>query len=370
MDPPRPLPTVDARGGPRQRGLAIGAALAAPIAGHIAALKGALAPRVGPPDAYLAALLAETDFRRAIRQHTPDLLAEMEATAEAAGVPPDDLFALQLLDEEWAYRVRRHAARAPTKCSSLAIVGGAGGPTWIAQNMDLGDYTDDFQALLAIDDGSAPTALVFTAAGILALLGVNAAGVGVCVNSLPQLPSAAEGLPVAFVIRRLLQARSAAEAFDLVQTLPHATNQHYLIAGPSEARSFEASAVGVTEYRPPDSTRVLHTNPPLTDAPATSEPPAARDNSVARLASLQARLGAGRSGLAEIQAALSACDDARHPVRRTGGPVGFTTGSMISALSPGRVESWVSAGPPTAGAYHHHVLAAHPAGRRPHNGGR
>jgi hypothetical protein len=363
MDAPlRPLATVEARGGPRERGLAIGRALAGPIAGHVAALKGALPAWVQPADGYLADLLAETDFRRAIREHTPDLMTELEATAEAAGVSADDLFALQLLDEEWAYRVRRSAARSPQKCSSLAIVD-ASGPTWIAQNMDLGWYTDGFQALLEIDDGETPAALVFTTAGMLGLLGVNAAGVGVCVNSLPQLPSAPEGLPVAFVLRRLLQARTAEEAWGLVQTLPHATNQHYLIAGPGVARSFEASAVGVTEYHPPDPTRVLHTNHPLTDAPATPEPPSARENSVARLASLQARLGDGRPGLTEIQAALSSCDDPRHPVCRTGGQVGFTTGSMISALRPGSVEVWVSNGPPATGGYHHRVLtrASEPA---------
>jgi hypothetical protein len=188
-------------------------------------------------------------------------------------------------------------------------------------------------------------------------MGVNAAGVGVCVNSLPQLPSAPEGLPVAFMIRRLLQARSAGEAFDLVQSLPHATNQHYLIAGPGEARSFEASAAGVTEYLPPDPSRVLHTNHPLTDAPAAPEPPAARENSAARLASLQARLGAGDPGLAEIQAALSSCDDVRHPVCRAGGAVGFTTGSMIAALAPAGVDAWFSAGPPDAAGYHRFALA-------------
>ena len=355
----RPLATVEARGGPRERGLAIGRALAGPIAGHVAALKGVLPAWVQPADVYLAQLLAETDFKSAIRQHTPDLLAELEATAEGAGVSVDDLFALQLLDEEWAYRVRRSAARSPQKCSSLAIVDAAG-PTWIAQNMDLGGYTDGFQALLCIDDGAAPAALVFTAAGMLGLMGVNAAGVGVCVNSLPQLPSAPQGLPVAFVIRRLLQARTAEEAWRLVQTLPHATNQHYVIAGPGAARSFEASAAGVTEYLPPDPARLLHTNHPLSDAPATPEPPAARENSAARLASLQARLGSGQPGLPEIQAALSACDDPRHPVCRTGGAVGFTTGSMISAITPDGVEVWVSNGPPAAAGYHHREL---PVGR-------
>ncbi len=356
---PHPLRAIEARGDPRQRGLAIGTALRDEIAGHIAALKGSLPAWVGAPDDYLARLLAETDFKTAIRQHTPDLLIELEATAEGAGVAADDVYTLQLLDEEWAYRVRRAAARSPEKCSSLAIVG-ADGPTWIAQNMDLGDYTDGFQALLAIDDGAAPAVLVFTAAGMLGLMGVNAAGVGVCVNSLPQLPSAPEGLPVAFVIRRLLQARSADEAFELVQTLPHATNQHYVIAGPAQARSFEASAAGVTEYRPPDPARLLHTNHPLTDAAATPEPPAKRENSVARLDALQKRLGAGAVGLADIEATLSSCDDQRHPIRRTGGAVGFTCGSMISSLAPDRVEAWVCAGPPQPDGYRRYALTRAP----------
>ena len=359
---PRPLRTIEARGGPRERGLTIGRPLGGEIAAHLAALKDSLPAWVGAPDDYLARLLAETDYKTAIRRHTPDLLAELEATAEAAGAAADDVYALQLLDEEWAYRVRRAAARSPEKCSSLAIVDPAG-PTWIAQNMDLGDYTDGFQTLLDIDDGAAPAALVFSTAGMLGLMGVNAAGVGVCVNSLPQLPSAPEGLPVAFVLRRLLQARSADEACDLVRTLPHATNQHYAIAGPGQARSFEASAAGVTEYRAPDAARVLHTNHPLTDAPATPEPPAKRENSVARLDALQARLGDGAVGLETIQAALSSCDDERHPIRRTGGAVGFTCGSMISALAPDRVETWVSAGPPHPGGYHCRVLS--PPRRQP-----
>jgi hypothetical protein len=355
---PRSLPIIEARGGPRERGLAIGHALAAPIRGHLDGLKRALAPAVGPADDYLRQLLADTDFKSAILQHTPDLMAELEATAEGAGIAADELYALQLLDEEWAYRARRVAAGPRDKCSSLAIVDSPR-LTWIAQNMDLAAYTDGFQALLSVDDGEHPPALVFTAAGMIGLMGVNAAGVGVCVNSLPQLPSGPEGLPVAFVLRRLLQARSADEACRFLTALPHATNQHYLIAGPGEVRSFEASCATVVAYRPADPSRVLHTNHPLTDAPATPEPASARENSVARLAALEARLGDGPPGLADIRAALSSCDDERHPVCREGGAAGFTTGSMISALSPDRVESWASAGPPASRGYHYFALRTH-----------
>ena len=195
---------------------------------------------------------------------------------------------------------------------------------------------------------------------MIGLMGVNAAGVGVCVNSLPQLPSASEGLPVAFVLRRLLQAPTFTEACDLVLNLPHATNQHYLIAGPGAVRSFEASCKGVTEYLPSQPSRVFHTNHPLA-APCQPEPEGAGVNSAARLHALQARLGVGEVNLDEIQAALGSRDDPANPVCRVrgepGGVVAFTTGSMISRLTASSVESWVSPGPPSRTGYSRLALA-------------
>ncbi|HTX51554.1 MAG TPA: C45 family peptidase [Caulobacteraceae bacterium] len=349
----RPLRLVAAHGGPRARGVAIGRALKTEIAAHLDAWRGSIVPPGGGDVRdYVADLLRETDFKTAIRRHAPDLLQEIEGMAEGAGLAPDDIHALQLLDEEWAYRARRSAQRSPQKCSSLAIAS-SDGPTWIGQNIDLGAYTDGYQAMLRIGpDGDKPAALVFTTAGMIGLMGVNAAGVGVCVNALPQLPNAAEGLPVAFVLRRLLQMHGLDEASELVLSLPHATNQHYVIAAPGGVRSFEASAAGVVEHRPDDPSRVFHTNHPLT-ALASPEAPGAWENSEARLRSLTDRLAAGAPGLGEIEAALCARDDPSHPVCRSGGGrYGFTTGSMISELSPGRVASWASAGPPDAGGYH------------------
>lgn len=350
-------------GSPFERGQAHGAALQGQIHAHLAAWLSALAATgVGEPKAYVAGMLGATDFRPAIERHAPDLWLEVQGIAAGAEAPPDLIFGLQLLDEEWAYRLRAGRDGTPEKCSSLAIISPAG-PTWIGQNMDLGGYTEGAQALLApAAQAGQPAALVFTVAGMIGLMGVNAAGVGVCVNALPQLPSAPVGLPVAFVLRRLLQARSLAEAVDLVLTLPHATNQHYLIAEPGAARSFEASAAGVTEYRPPQPSRLFHTNHPLTEAQAARETDAARQNTVARLEALVARLSAGEPGLADIRAALSSCDDPQNPVCRIrgepGGVFAFTTGSMISALEPTGVETWVSPGPPSLAGYSRFDLAA------------
>jgi hypothetical protein len=321
---------------------------------------------LGDPRAYVADMLRDTDFVPALRDHTPDLLEEVDGLADGADKARPLMFALQLLDEEWAYRARRHQGPDKLeKCSSVAMVS-PGGPTWIGQNMDLGAYTDGHQVLLRIAaaDGT-PAALVFSVAGMIGLMGVNSAAIGVCVNSIPQVPSAHEGVPVAFVLRRLLQATSFDQACSLVQSLPHATNQHYLIAGPGAVRSFEASAERVAEFHPASPDRVFHTNHPLSDLQGAPEPEHARENTVARLAALTSRLGQGDRGLVEIQAALSSFDDARHPVCRLRGDHGlinFTTGSMVSALRspPADVQSWVSAGPPSPTGYGHVTLSPEP----------
>ncbi len=353
------IEATDLAGGAYQRGLQHGQRLKAKVQGHLGAWLDSLAQAgLGEGEAYARNLLRDTDFRPAISRWAPDLLEETDGIADGADLPRDLIFALQLLDEEWAYRARRQAASEPLeKCSSFAIVT-ADGPTWIGQNMDLGGYTDGWQIALRLErGGEAPGVQAFSAAGMIGLMGVNAAGLGVCVNSIPQLPSAPEGLPVAFVLRRLLQCRDLAEASGMVRAIPHATNQHYVIAQAGAARSFEASAAGVTEYQAPDPMRILHTNHPLGAEMGRAETEAQRENTVARLASLEERLSAGRPGLAEVQAALSAFDDPRHPVCRLRSPdsglIGFTCGSMVSALRQGAapVESWISAGPPSLGGF-------------------
>jgi len=346
-------------GGPYQRGFAHGRRLKAQVCAHLAAWLDSLPPDgPGKGEGYARAMLRDTNFRPAISAWAPDLLEEVDGLADGAEAPRELIFALQLLDEEWAYRARRQAEFEPLeKCSSLAVVTEEGA-TWIGQNMDLGGYTDGFQVALRLErDGDKPGALMFSTAGMIGLMGVNAAGLGVCVNAIPQLPSAPEGVPVAFVVRRLLQCRDLAEASRIVLAIPHATNQHYLIAEAGAARAFEASTAGVAEYHAPDPARIFHTNHPLGADKGRPEPESQRENTVARLASLEQRLSGGRPALAEVQAALSACDDPRHPVCRLlspeGGLIGFTTGSIISALRPGAaaVESWISAGPPSLGGY-------------------
>jgi isopenicillin-N N-acyltransferase like protein len=332
---------------------------------------------------YVDCMLRDTNFLPAIRQHGPELLEEVQGIADGAALPFDVIFAAQLMDEEWAYRTRAvargEAVRMPSdpmvKCSSVAIATG-NGRAWIGQNMDLGAYTDGHQLLLRSTRGDEREqvqrdcagerqdcghgSLIFTIGGMLALMGVNSRGLGVCVNSLPQLPFALEGVPVTFVIRKLLEAANVEEAVKTLRSLSHATGQHYLIADANSIRSFEASSREIVEYHSPDPMRVLHTNHPLTH-PA---PHMSRDesNSIARLRSLSTRLMCGQQDSESVKAALSSSDDPEHPVCRVvnsasrantvTGTINFTTGSMVSALArDALMDCWVSNGPPAARGY-------------------
>lgn len=362
------LDLVALRGDPRTRGIAHGRERAPQIARCLADwLQSLRAANIADPRAHLAHLLRDTQFLDSVEVHSPDLLEEVRGMAEGAGQPFELVYAAQLMDEEWAYRGSTDTGRAGLeKCSSVAVRT-SDSSVLIGQNMDLGGYTDGHQSVLRIAPESAkPGALVFSISSMIGLMGVNTSHVGVCVNSIPQLPAARRGLPVAFVIRKLLQAEDLSQAAQLVRELPHATGQHYLLGDPTGIRSFEASSERVVELEPPESDRVFHTNHPLAAAWGSIESSA---NSVARLRSLRDRLARGRADVGALQAALASRDDPQHPVSRVAsaaaqpnpltGMIGFTTGSMISALvrQSDHIDSWISPGPPSLRGYTHFSLS-------------
>ena len=344
-------------GDAHSRGKAFGAAQASHLRAFLFDWLEALrATGIEDPYRYVIGMLGATHFIQAIKAHASEQLEEVRGIADGARLSAELLLASQLLDEEWAYRPTSfRSGESLQKCSSAAFRSSAG-ITWIGQNMDLGGYTNGHQIALRIARSSqGPGMLIFTVGSMIALMGVNTSGVGICVNSLPQLPSAHVGLPVAFMIRKLLEARSAAEAERSLHTLPHATGQHYLIADASEICSLEASPAGVRKCRMLDPLCSIHTNHPLAGGAVAAKSAQYLANTIARLKSLQTRLQDGERDLDAIKAALSSHDNVEHPVCRPlarGGSAMFTTGSMISQIGTGpTVQSWMSPGPPCLHGY-------------------
>jgi isopenicillin-N N-acyltransferase like protein len=286
---------VDVAGDGAARGAIHGETLRAAIADGLERWRDDIAERTGrDPDGYIADFLGATDFVGAITTLTSDLYAEVTAIARASNQQVDHVLAYNLMDEEW-----RYGHDAGGGCSVIGTRVGPDDTIMLAQNMDLPRSMDGSQALLKIAaaDGR-PEQLVLTAAGMIGLLGVNAAGVACCVNTLSALPCERSGLPVAFVIRQLLTYHDADSAADFLTAVPHASGQHYAIADRQGIRGYECSAEKCVAG-PADDT-LLHTNHPLWWA-GDHTPSGRRERS-----KTHARLRALETGLAGIRSSNTA----------------------------------------------------------------
>lgn len=252
-------------GPPRQRGRIHGEALRGEIRAVLGGWKDFLAGSYKvSPDLFIQSLLEQTDFSAAIEKWTPDLMEETRGIAEGAGADFSDVFAFQLQDEQWWFG-QDLKSRPPSadRCSSIGWRGETRRPGLVAQNMDLHQFLDGCQVVLRIQERPEEETLVFSAAGLLALNGMNRS-VGIVCNNLGQLNHSRDGLPVAHVLRGVLRRRSFAEARAFLGGVQHASGQNYVLASRSQLVDLECSANQATEYLPPDGGRSLcHTNHPL-----------------------------------------------------------------------------------------------------------
>jgi hypothetical protein len=361
---------VDIAGTARERGHAHGEGLRDVVRERDRRWRAALEATTKLPAAtVIGRFLAETDFVPAIERHTPDPLDEVRGIAEGAGLPYDAVLAAQFMDEEWWFT---DALAGTHHCSSLGTLDPGAGRAVVAQTMDLVTWTDGFQTILRLR-GARPEqdAVILTMAGMIGLCGMTAAGLGVCINTLAQLASRRDGLPVAFVTRGALACATAADAARFVRAVPHASGQNYVIGDGRDLYDLEASANGVATHAESAGRGLVvrHTNHPLTSkdlGPAPYDPASARERHTARrLASLVARLpdGGGTTGVATASAALAAQDDPEFPVAIPATWAGakgrsyFTFATVVWELMPAPVAHMAP------GALTEHRLEALPVGR-------
>lgn len=337
-----PLKVAYCSGTPAQRGHQQGEELRALIEEGIGRWLEAIGATHGiDPDAYIAEFLRKTTYRASIERWAPELLFEVHGIAAGSGQPVDRLLVYSMVDEEWRYSQTRRTGETPG-CTAVGIRSADGRPTLIGQTMDLPSVHDGTQVVVIHEEQGAPTQAVFTAAGMIGLMGVNSAGVGVCVNNLDVLPAARSGMPVTFIERKMLDTFSVEEASFALQAMPHTIGQHYLIGDSRELVSFEADAArvigGSEELRV-----VAHANHPLYDPPARPELEAiyAASNTRNRL-SCMVTLTEGAGSLDDVANALA---DTSAPISREPARGFMTLGAMAAELSsPPKVR--FSPGPP------------------------
>jgi predicted choloylglycine hydrolase len=333
-----------------------------------------------PSDRFIGQFLAETQFVAAIERHAPDLLDEVRGIAEGADLPYDAVLAAQFMDEEWWYSVglkRRQAAETPHHCSAVASLRPGGGAL-LAQNMDLARWSDGLQALLLIRD-VAPgiDAAMLTMAGMIGLCGVNSAGLGLTVNTLGDLASASDGLPVAFITRTLLTHSNYDEASRFLHRIRHASGQNYILSDGRQLGDFECSTDRAIAFTPEGAGagRVWHTNHALANrnhAPVSASDPAERSqrNTRQRMSALERRLK-GRAGpfdQAIVRETLASQDDPDNPISITTENAdrrksGFFTFASVMWDIGSEITAHVAPGAPSAFEYQTFRLARRASAR-------
>ena len=316
------FPLIDVSGAPRERGRTHGAQARKRVEHSIAAYARLFA-YCGID--WRRARKLGAGYREVIGDLDAGCLAEIEGIAAGAGREVDEILALNARTEivpptypgephaDWNRIVAADAAGGVPdwgECTAVAVKPGssATGTTLLAQNWDwLGTQR---QALILLRQrGPGDSSFVtLTEAGMLAKIGLNDRGFGVCLNILRSSDDGTRpGVPVHVLLRALLGCGSVAEAIAYASKLAFGASSNVLCADVSgDTAALEFSPRGLSVVRGETAT-LCHTNHFLAPGAAEHQASLAPSlSSVPRLARITeiVRSHAGKFSPADLEAAL------------------------------------------------------------------
>jgi predicted choloylglycine hydrolase len=202
--------------------------------------------------------LNNTKYMDAILKWSPDLLDEIQGIATGADIDFDTLYLFQIGEELQS----NLGLINPYKCTAIGVNQTDKSPCYVAQNMDPPYFLHGFPTLLHIKyEESDLESYIFTSPGLIGLNGINSKGIGLTANSLPDLYTNSEGLPVAFVIRSVLEKETFEDTVKFVLNIKHAKAQNYLIGGQKEAVCLDCFNYTKVRFIPfENATITYHTN--------------------------------------------------------------------------------------------------------------
>ncbi len=206
-------------------------------------------------------------FRAPIAEFGAKYLEEITGIAEGADADPSDVLAINVRTEiMFAAESRRLAGEGelPAECSSFAVQATrAGGSLLVGQNWDWLEHAAETTIVLRSRQDGGPSFLTVVEAGLLAKVGLNAAGVAVATNMLvSDSDRGAAGIPYHLLLRALFDAPSLPRALATLQSGSRSSSANYLIAGDEVALDVEAfpGGHGNLYLTYPDADLLLHFN--------------------------------------------------------------------------------------------------------------
>lgn len=255
---------VSAEQDPLERGLAFGRALQAEVRNTVNSYLRLFQATLGL--GRREADVLGDEVAEYLRVRWPDAAAEIQGIAEGAGVHPLTLFAVNA-------RTEILAGAQPPECSAIGVTPrvGADGHTYLAQNWDWHPDLRSSRVVWQVQTyGGSFTTL--TEAGLLAKIGCNSHGVGLCLNILgTTVDGGVRGLPIHVACRLILQTcTSLADALRLLMNERFAGSSCFNVGCADDAGGALASVeISPGGYRclPAHDGWLLHTNHFVADLP-------------------------------------------------------------------------------------------------------
>jgi isopenicillin-N N-acyltransferase-like protein len=211
---------VQIEGEPFERGRQHGAYLAAAIRQNVESYLQLFQFHAGlEPD---VARQAAGAFGPILETHAPELLLEMHGIAAGAGCELVDVLLVN---------ARSELMGSMGECTALAAAPEVTvqGHALLGQNWDWYTAVEADPILLHIRQPGKPDILTLTEAGQVAKIGLNGAGLGVCLNFLGH-QNRGQGLPVHVILRQMLDCAALGEAVRAALSVPRAGAANILLA--------------------------------------------------------------------------------------------------------------------------------------------
>lgn len=189
-------------------------------------------------------------FLPMIERGFPAILEEMEGIARGAGLELADILTLNCRSEI-------SLTQASGGCSAFALKRDA--TQWLAQNWDWRSDQLHNVVALEISGDDAPTLFSIGEAGMVAKIGMNEHGLGVCLNAI-RSRTCGEGLPIHVALRKILECRDLDDAVAVARRDRVCSPAHFLVAqGDGRALGLEVHP-GEPGVLYPENGMVTHTN--------------------------------------------------------------------------------------------------------------
>ncbi|MBT4845072.1 MAG: peptidase C45 [Planctomycetaceae bacterium] len=252
---PSRFPELTVYGTPREMGRQIGDAVGELVRGFCDEALSAINKTVSISRDTAARISNES--LTYVSQFAPHLVEELQGMAEASVVSIDNLMLLQVRNQ--FNDAMSQGANGLQGCTALSIGASTmkSGRGVVAQNWDADPALDPYTIVLTRHPDAAPSYMSVTQAGLISYIGMNAAGLAACVNTLPA-PSRDVGVPHYFSLRTMFEQTSLAAAVNVLASAHRAIPVNIMMTTPAGPANVEGYIDDVKLLT--DESLLVHTN--------------------------------------------------------------------------------------------------------------